>query len=323
MKKFLNILFQPFILILGLIIYVFNKKNNKKVYQAYVAVYCISSGFISSCLSKIISLFSYRHIKSSDLVIKNITQNINNDGYKVLDEKYDNIKVQTLYDLTNQMECYSRNDKNNSKKLFKDHDIKFPTYSYSELDLISQKCVLETITESKFLNIAKNYLGCEPVLTSVNMWWSTDYLKKADSEAAQMFHFDLDRIKWLKFFIYLTDVDEDKGPHVYIEKTHKSFSKPYKFMLRGYKRINDEEIYASFDESRIKKIIGKNGTVIVGNTSCYHKGLPPKDGNRLIFEFELSNSMFGGPSSDIYSEIYNNKNFQYYKKLHPNLFLKY
>ena len=49
--------------------------------------------------------------------------------------------------------------------------------------------------------------------------------KKADSEAAQMFHFDLDRIKWLKFFIYLTDVKINSGPHVYVSGTHKPFSK--------------------------------------------------------------------------------------------------
>ena len=118
--------------------------------------------------------------------------------------------------------------------------------------------------------------------------------KKADSEAAQMFHFDLDRIKWLKFFIYLTDVNINSGPHVYVSGTHKPFSKPYKFMLRGYKRILDEEINNSYEQSRINTICGDKGTIIIGDTSCYHKGLPPLNGNRLIFEFELSNSSFGG-----------------------------
>ena len=322
MKKYINILSKFFILIFGIIIYVYNKKNNEKIYQSYVAIYCVSSGFISYFLSKIISLFSNNY-KSSDLLINNITQNIDNNGYSVLDERYEKIKVNNLYNLVNEIKCFSRNDLSESKKLFKDHDVKFPTYSYSEVDLISQKCVLDIITDNKFLDIAQNYLKCTPVLTSVNMWWSTDYLKKPHSEAAQMFHFDLDRIKWLKFFIYLTDVNEDNGPHVYIEKTHKAFSKPYKFMLKGYQRIDDKEIYDSYGNDRIKKIIGKAGTVIIGNTSCYHKGIPPKNGNRLIFEFELSNSMFGAPDSNKLSTLNHNEIFQNYKNNNPSLFLKY
>ena len=36
--------------------------------------------------------------------------------------------------------------------------------------------------------------------------------KNPDSSSAQLFHFDLDKPKWLKFFI-LNDVDENNDPH--------------------------------------------------------------------------------------------------------------
>ena len=56
---------------------------------------------------------------------------------------------------------------------------------------------------------------------------------------AQLYHFDLDRPKWLKFFIYLNDVENiSHGPHLFIEKTHKLFSKPYKILIKRYQRIS-------------------------------------------------------------------------------------
>ena len=56
---------------------------------------------------------------------------------------------------------------------------------------------------------------------------------------AQLYHFDLDRPKWLKFFIYLNDVENlDHGPHSYIKNTHKVFAKPYKILIKRYQRIS-------------------------------------------------------------------------------------
>jgi hypothetical protein len=124
------------------------------------------------------------------------------------------------------------------------------------------------------------------------MWWSFPS-KKVDTIGGQLFHFDLDRIKFLKIFIYITDVDTKNGPHCYVSGTNKIFSKK-KFMPRGYKRIPDSEIKANFEEYRIKKICGDKGTVVFADTSCFHKGEPIIEKNRLILELEYSNSLFGG-----------------------------
>ena len=53
------------------------------------------------------------------------------------------------------------------------------------------------------------------------MWWSSKS-NFNDPKSAQEFHFDLDSIKWLKFFIYLTDVEANTGPHIYVKGTHNS-----------------------------------------------------------------------------------------------------
>ena len=206
--------------------------------------------------------------------IDNIDNILNKNGYSVLGEKYHKDNLENLIELQNKIKCYARSDEKKEKILLK---IILSNFQHIVIQkkIFKRRMCFKTITDPVFLEIAKKYLNTNPVLTSVNMWWSTNYLKKADSEAAQMFHFDLDRIKWLKFFIYLTDVNINSGPHVYVSGTHKPFSKPYKFMLRGYKRILDEEINNSYEQSRINTICGDKGTIIIGDTSCYHKGLPP------------------------------------------------
>mgnify|MGYP001486375786 CR=1 FL=1 len=116
---------------------------------------------------------------------------------------------------------------------------------------------------------------------------------KPSGDYAQLYHFDLDRIKWLKFFVYLTDVNENDGPHCYIEGTHKVFSKPYKLIKKGYKRINDDEIFSYFDKKKERKLTGKKGTIFVGDSSAFHKGLNPKENLRVMLSIEYCNSLFG------------------------------
>ena len=108
----------------------------------------------------------------------------------------------------------------------------------------------------------------------------------------------------MKFFVYLTDVDISSGPHCYIEGTHRPKSKK-NFLKKGYVRIPDNEIKMNYPSEIIKEIKGEAGTIIVGDTSCFHKGLPPINSKRLILEFEYSNSLFGSETTKISSS---NKN---------------
>ena len=131
----------------------------------------------------------------------------------------------------------------------------------------------------------------------------------------------MDRPKWLKFFIYLNDVDsEEHGPHCFIKYSHKTFSKPYKLLLRGYERIHDEEIFKFFKKSDEKVILGKLGTLAIGDTSAFHKGLNPKTKKRKVLTIEFSNSLFGSPfnkynvSKENFKNTYQNFDDKFYSK---------
>ena len=107
------------------------------------------------------------------------------------------------------------------------------------------------------------------------------------------------------FFIYLTDTtDLNDGAHQYVEGTNKVGGKNKNILKHGYVRINDQDIYNFYDAKKIKTILGKKGTIFVGDTSCFHRGYPPKRNDRLLLVMEYSNSMFGSRFDKIINEDY-------------------
>lgn len=138
------------------------------------------------------------------------------------------------------------------------------------------------------LSVAAHYLGAPPQLMSVNMWW-TFPVKASDEDKAKhahVFHFDLDDVKFVKFFFYLTDVDEGAGPHVYVKGSNKIIK--YKNSLLKSKRFSDEEVIQAYGENNIIEVLGSAGACLIEDTITLHKGVTPTVKPRLILQFEYS-----------------------------------
>ena len=162
-------------------------------------------------------------------------------------------------------------------------------YEIPEDQIVQSYAAQRIICDQSIYEVARQYLECEPVQDLVTMWWSTAINKDASSAAAQQFHFDIDRIRFLKLFIYLTDVDNDNGPHVYIPNSHKNLPA----CLRRDGRHSDTDVKQHY--SNEVTITGRRGLVFLADTRGLHKGLPLKSGHRLIFQTEYASSLFGYP----------------------------
>ncbi len=151
------------------------------------------------------------------------------------------------------------------------------------------------------------------------MWWSTAFSKEASSRAAQLYHFDMDRFKFIKFYFYLTDVTSATGPHCYIRGTHAYM--PEKLWKDG--RILDREIDQEIKEEDKVEIVGSKGSIIAVDTRGLHKGKPLLEGERLILQFEFTNSLFGAPYQNI--DITNKIDSKYLKifKSYPYTFQRF
>lgn len=172
-------------------------------------------------------------------------------------------------------------------------------FDYDGSDLISNSLLQELVFDESILKFAQEYLGSAPILDLVAMWWHTTYSNSPDKEAAQWFHFDMDRLKWIKFFFYITDVDANTGPHTFIAKSHRRLGIPYKLRNKGYARLTDDEVAASFEPEQYKEFTGKRGTLIVEDTRGLHKGKHCISGDRLLFQLEFTSSVFGTPLPEL------------------------
>jgi hypothetical protein len=132
--------------------------------------------------------------------------------------------------------------------------------------------------------VAKRYIGPRAKMIEAHMWWSFagERSDKDRHTYAQQFHFDLDGYRFLKFFFYLTDVDEESGPHVYVRGSHRGKSLRERFPMR---RFSDDEVIANWGEERITHVKGPKGSGFAADTFGIHKGLPPTRRDRLVFEF--------------------------------------
>jgi hypothetical protein len=161
-------------------------------------------------------------------------------------------------------------------------------YDFSERSLVADDAACRIIFDGTLAAIAGAYFRCRPVYDFAAMWWTTRFGRRDLSAAAQEFHFDLDRLHFLKFFIYLTDVTPLTGPHVYVEGSHES--KPAH--LSDPTRFSDASVEASYP-TQIRTICGPRGSIFAVDTRGLHKGMPVVDGHRLVFQVEFTISKFG------------------------------
>lgn len=147
---------------------------------------------------------------------------------------------------------------------------------YKSSDLASIPEIMQIANDPAILGIVQEYFGCIPTLTGIEMWWSL--AGRAKPQFAQLFHRDFDGLKFLKLFVYLSDVSESNGPHVYV-----TGSANLKIMRRP-KRYSDEQITEIFPATQIKKMCGKKGMMFLEDTFGLHKGTLPIHQDRLILQ---------------------------------------
>jgi hypothetical protein len=168
-------------------------------------------------------------------------------------------------------------------------------YDVDEADLLASHAVQRLLADRSLLALAQRYLGTAPVHDLVAMWWSAPAPGGPSSAAAQLFHFDLDRLRFLKLFVYLTDVDDSTGPHQFVAGSHRHL--PTEF--RHDRRYDTDEVRAAFGDAAIRTIGGPRGTVFVADTRGLHRGCPVELGHRLVFQMEWASSLFGIPTATL------------------------
>lgn len=148
--------------------------------------------------------------------------------------------------------------------------------------LLSMPLVMNIANHPALVECVSRKMGCKPLIDSVLAWWS--FPGHENPEEAQNYHRDIDALSFYKLFIYLTDVDDKSGPHVYV-KTSQSADK-----LTDIRRFHDQEVTDAYGEDKILHLTGKAGSCFMENTYGIHKGLVPTKKKRLIFQVIYASS---------------------------------
>lgn len=247
-----------------------------------------------------------------------VIQGLNSNGYWIFKEKLANQHIDSLVRYGKEATAFGRaaQDRPASQGTYSDMQrLGNAIFDFDEKNLVNNEDVWAVASMREFADIARAYLNTEPILDLVTMWWSLAAKSsiQEQSSAAQLYHFDLDRLRFLKFFVYITDVSDANGPHSYVSGSHKGLKDR---SLQHDGRFSDEEIRRYYPSDEVK-ITGKKGTIFVADTAGLHKGTPLEEGERLIFQLEFSNSLFGASYTQ-----WDRVPLTDFERKNPNLFAK-
>jgi hypothetical protein len=143
-------------------------------------------------------------------------------------------------------------------------------------DVLHAPHLLELANRRDVIEIVESYLGCRPTISYLAAWWS--YPTELAAQQAENFHRDVDDWRFLKLFVYLTDVDDDSGPHVYVPGSS------HDHRLRVIRRYENTEVERVFGRENIRQLTGEAGSAFIEDTFGLHKGQPLRKGHRLMFQ---------------------------------------
>ncbi len=274
-------------------------------YQSLINLHCRTQGYSNDFLSWFLEVCRPPSaLPNADGILGNLTPHdidritgeIRENGYYIFSNLLADDICERLRDFALTAECapFPRRESAPERTSYNRDQPIAENYRFAEQTLLDNPDIQKLLSDHSILAVAQAYVKTSPILDIVAMWWSTAFGTTASSQAAQLYHFDMDRIKWLKFFFYLTDVTPKNGPHCYVAKSHKRKGQPRHLLSRGYARIPDKEIELFYGADDIKEITGPRGTIFVADTRGFHKGKLPESSDRLVLQFEFCNNLFGG-----------------------------
>ncbi|MBA3499101.1 MAG: phytanoyl-CoA dioxygenase family protein [Deltaproteobacteria bacterium] len=289
----------------GLAYYGMRKKTPERAYQSMVRMFTRTAGRSNDLISRGVSaLRPPAELPAHDGVLgtltdekrRTLTEHLDRDGFYIFDQRLPDAICDRLVELALRTPSVAQGAGENGDALlvYDRHAPRAVRYEMEPRVLVADADVQALLADWSLLTVAQDYLRAAPVFDIVTMWWHTAYRDQPDARAAQFFHFDMDRPRWLKFFFYLTDVGPDNGPHCFIRGTHRTGGIARDLLARGYARLPDADVARHYEPGDHMRFVGKRGTIIAEDTRGLHKGQHVVTGDRLVFQLELTNTLFGG-----------------------------
>lgn len=217
---------------------------------------------------------------NDDPISRAAAAKLTSDGIAFLPNMLDAGQLEDIRNYALSHPCHDRTRPENGEFMIDRPHPACHTAVYSDEATLNCPHVIETVNHPTVLAAVAEHFGCKPTMSNVSMWWSLPGHAKA--EHAELFHRDVDDWLFIKLFIYVTDVSEDAGPHVFVRGSHRSAR------LSKIARYTDEEVAHAFGDANVLRLTAKAGTSFLENTYGMHKGQLPKAQRRLLLQAQYS-----------------------------------
>ncbi len=126
----------------------------------------------------------------------------------------------------------------------------------------------------RMLDIANSYLRLLAKLEYVDVWYSVPQAEGSKRVASQRWHRDYNDQHLLKAFLYLVDVDEKMGPFQYVPGSAGTgpYAGEWAWRPLGENYPGEDELERRIPEDGIRTFTAPAGTLILCNTSGFHRG---------------------------------------------------
>lgn len=241
---------------------------------------------VKSLEASLFKRFTWHHVKAA-------VQGLRRDGYYVFPQRIDSEHIDALmqHSLTTPANLQIRGKYiENTNTRFNPNELVASIYRFPEKGVVNIPAVQNLMADPVLISIAQQYMKSQVVYVNTGLSWITPYggLQPA-SDLAQHYHFDMDRIKFMKFFLYLTDVDPLSGPHCYVRGSCQRKPRP----LLEDRRFQDAELKGFYRDDDLKELTAPRGTLLAVDTRGFHKAKVPTAGNRLMLQLEIASCLFG------------------------------
>ena len=204
---------------------------------------------------------------------------LSDSGYAPLGNLLDNAQCDEIKDYLKNKSLFDR-DRDRAAFTLLQAPTGVRVADYHLRDVIACPHILALANSPPLLGLAARYMDCKPTISALGLRWS--FPVEGDCSALQAFHRDSEDWRYLKVLVYLTDVDLDAGPHVYLHGSHLTQAP---MRLRFY---SDIEISSAYGADMLLTAVGSRGFCFAVDTAGIHKGTAPARQPRLMLQIQYS-----------------------------------
>ena len=224
--------------------------------------------------------------------IENIVRNLQIEGiHEKIDIQIPDYEREEFVKYIENSNFHDAHVKSN-KKTKKPHEkVLGPYKAYNYSTQLNNPTLLKICLNPKILKIAELYLGCVPVLDSINTFITLPPSLYETEEFAHTheFHRDTNNLKQIVFFVYWTNTTSDNGAFEYIKYTHrpsnylreclkKKTSDFYgdceKFIMKTIPGFGKCKLYEDLFQNDIVRTFGSDCKIVACDPIGLHRGTP-------------------------------------------------